>query len=326
MIAAAEAGAAILRGGGSALDAAIAAVVALENDPLFNAGYGSMLNSDRRIEMDAGLMVAAPRELRAPGARACAGPDPPRPRGIQTGAFGSGAVAAVSRVRNPILLARAVMEHTPHILMVGAGAERLAREAGIPVCAPNDLVTPRALERWKKWRAKSEPVPAPRCQFGTKRARGSGERYRGPRHGTVGAAAVDSDGTLAAATSTGGYPRKLAGRVGDSPVLGAGFFADHSGAASATGLGEAIIRLSLCREAVLELQRTTPGEAAARAIGMIGSMEAIPGADAGIIVIDRQGNPGYAHNADSMEVAMFDPERGLRYECVRPNRRSPARS
>ncbi len=230
----------------------------------------------------------------------------------------------MSRVRNPILLARAVMERTPHILMVGAGAERLAREAGIPVCAPDDLVTPRALERWKKWRAKSESVPAPRSQFGAKRARASGACYRGPRHGTVGAASVDSDGMLAAATSTGGYPRKLAGRVGDSPILGAGFFADHSGAASATGLGEAIVRLSLCREAVLGLRRMTPGEAAARAIGMIGPMSG--GADAGIIVIDRHGNPGYAHNADSMEVAMFDPERGLRYERVRPNRTSPSRS
>ena len=201
MIAAAQAGAAILRGGGSALDATIAAVVALENHPLFNAGYGSMLNADRRIEMDAGLMVAG-----------------------SAGRIATGAVAVVSRVRNPILLARAVMECTPHILMVGAGAERLAREAGIPLCAPDDLVTPRALERWKRGRAKSASVPAPRS------------RHSERRHGTVGAVAVDSHGTLAAATSTGGYPRKLAGRVGDSPILGAGLYLDNEvGSAGSTG-------------------------------------------------------------------------------------------
>ncbi|MFI5353446.1 MAG: isoaspartyl peptidase/L-asparaginase family protein [Candidatus Binatales bacterium] len=291
MIAAAEAGAAILREGGSALDAAIAAVVALENDPLFNAGYGSMLNADRRIEMDAGLMVAEP------AARSTA-------RTAAIGGITTGAVAAVSRVRNPILLARAVMEHTPHILMVGAGAENLAREAGIPLCAPDDMVAPRALTPWRKLK---RSAPGPR----------RGER----RHGTVGAVAADSHGALAAATSTGGYPRKLAGRVGDSPILGAGFFADHSGAASATGLGEAIIRLGLCRAAVMALRSVSARAAAARAIAAISRVPA----DAGIIVIDRQGNLGYAHNAD-MGVAMFDPERGLRYERVRPNRTSPNRT
>jgi len=283
MIAAAKSGAAILREGGSALDAAIAAVVALENNPLFNAGYGSMLNAARKIEMDAGVMVAAP-----------------------TGGITTGAVAAVSRVRNPILLARTVMERTHHILMVGAGAERLAREAGIPLCAPGDLVTARALARWRKLK-----------RFAP------GSRHGERRHGTVGAVVVDSHGTLAAATSTGGYSRKLAGRVGDSPILGAGFFADRSGAASATGLGEAIVRLSLCREAVMRLRRMTPSEAAARAIR---SMRTIPGADAGIVVIDSRGRLGYTHNAESMEVAMFDPARGLRYERVRPSRTSPNRT
>ena len=291
MIAAAEAGAAILRGGGSALDAAIAAVVALENDPLFNAGYGSMLNADRQVEMDAGVMLAERPVRSAARTAAIAG-------------IASGAVAAVSRVRNPILLARAVMERTPHILMVGAGAENLAREAGIPLCAPGDLVAPRAIAR-----SPSLKRLAP------------GPQRRERRHGTVGAVAADSHGTLAAATSTGGYPRKLAGRVGDSPILGAGFFADHRGAASATGLGEAIIRLGLCRAAVMALRSVSVHAAAARAIAAINRIPA----DAGIIVIDRQGNIGYAHNAD-MGVAMFDSERGLRYERPRPNRTSPNRT
>jgi L-asparaginase / beta-aspartyl-peptidase len=272
MIAAAQLGAGILRQGGSALDAVIAAVVALENDSHFNAGYGSMLNAAGRIELDAGLMVS----------------DSPPAN------LGTGAVAAVSRVRNPILLARAVMEHTRHVLMVGAGAERLARVARLPICRPRDLEPPYAIERWRKLKA---------------RARAG--------HGTVGAAAVDSSGTLAAATSTGGYSGKLAGRVGDSPILGAGFFAAKSGAASATGLGEAIIKLGLCRVAVNGLPRATAAGTAARAISAICE---IPNADAGIVVIDRKGRCGYAHNAQAMEVATFDLERGVRYELVRSQR------
>jgi beta-aspartyl-peptidase (threonine type) len=293
MLAAAEAGAKILRGGGSALDAAVAAVVALENDPLFNAGYGSMLNADGKVEMDAGLMVV-PADATNRSATADSGGH------SQTGrcnVFGAGAVAAVSYVRNPILLARAVMEHTRHILMAGEGAERIAGPAGMKLCRARDLVTQRALDRWKRWAGKSRtPI---------------GRRM----HGTVGAAAVDSRGSLAAATSTGGYPRKLAGRIGDSAILGAGFFAAEAGAASATGLGEAIIKLALCREAVTALRRVTAGAAAARAIT---SVSGIPGAEAGIVVIDRMGGFGYAHNAEAMEVAMFDPLRGVRHEMVKP--------
>jgi len=285
MIAAAEAGAAILREGGSALDAAIAAVVALEDHPLFNAGYGSMLNAAGKIEMDAGVMVAEHAARSAPRTDAMTG-------------IATGAVAAVSRVRHPILLARAVMERTPHILMVGSGAEGLAPEAEL--CAPGDLVTPRALARWRKLKRLAP-----------------GSRRRERRHGTVGAVAVDSRGMLAAATSTGGYSGKLAGRVGDSPILGAGFFADHGGAASATGRGEAIITLGLCRAAVMALRRVTARAAAA---GAIAAISRIPGADAGIVVIDRAGNIGYAHNAESMEVAMFDSNRGVRYELVKPRR------
>ncbi len=271
MIAAANAGATILRGGGNALDAVIAAVVALENDSHFNAGYGSMLNAAGKIELDAGLMVAPSANL------------------------GTGAVAAVSRVRNPILLARAVMEHTQHVLMVGAGAERLARVARLAMCRPRDLETSYALERWRKLKATALTG-----------------------HGTVGSAAVDSSGTLAAATSTGGYPGKLAGRVGDSPILGAGFFAAQTGAASATGLGEAIIKLGLCRAAIDGLRGATAATAAARAIAAISR---IPNADAGIVVIDRKGKFGSAHNAEAMEIATFDPERGVRYVLVRPQGR-----
>jgi beta-aspartyl-peptidase (threonine type) len=122
MMKAVKAGAAILRAGGSALDAVMASVVVLEDDPLFNAGYGSTLNADGAVEMDASVMCA------------------------MTGSVQAGAVAAVTRVKNPIRLARGVMEHTPHVIMTGEGAERLARECGLELCNPEDLIAPRARE------------------------------------------------------------------------------------------------------------------------------------------------------------------------------------
>lgn len=287
MLAAVESGAEILRCGGNALEAVVAAVKVLEDDPLFNAGYGSTLNADGKVEMDAGVMAARPGGS-AESRRRAAPPQPLR--------FCSGAVAAVSRVRNPILLARAVMELTPHVLMVGAGAERLSRRAGIRLCRAQELVSRRALERWRARMAQGGGRGAPRAaRLG---------------HGTVGAAAVDSRGVLAAATSTGGYPRKLAGRVGDSAILGAGFFVAETGAASATGLGEAIIKVALCREAVSALEWVTPSVAAARAIAGISR---IPGAEGGIVLVDRKSRVGFAHNAQRMAVAIFDLQSGVRY-------------
>lgn len=264
MLAAAERGAEVLRGGGSALDAVVAAVVALENDSWFNAGYGSTLDADGKVEMDASLMVF-----------------PPTP-----GRLGIGAVAVVSRVRNPIKLARAVMEFTPHVLMVGAGAERIAATAGVERCRPEQLISPRARKRWR-----------------------SRVRTLQSQHGTVGAVAVDARGAMAAATSTGGIAGKLPGRVGDSAIVGAGTFADHRGAASATGLGEAIIRTMLCLEAVRALDRLSPSRSA---IGAIARLRKVAGGEGGIIVLDRRGRFGYACNAQSMEVALFDPIEGVR--------------
>lgn len=272
MLQALKAGAAILRAGGSALDAVIASVVILEDDALFNAGYGSTLNADGAVEMDASVMIAT-----AAGSRA-------------------GAVAAVTRVKNPVRLARAVMDHTPHVLIAGAGAERVAQEFDVELCDPGDLIAPRARERFL--------------------ARIEREREAEPdAHGTVGAAALDLRGQLAAATSTGGVPGKLAGRVGDSAIIGAGTFANMMGAASATGNGEAIIMVSLCRETVSLLGETDPTAIARRRIArLIASQER----EAGIIIVDHRGRVGYAHNAETMEVAIFDATGAIRHERAAP--------
>lgn len=262
----------LLRGGASALDAVVAAVAALEDDPLFNAGYGSALNAEGEVEMDASVMAWPVAELAQNNLLA------------QTQS-GAGAVAAVSRVRNPILLARAVMETTPHVLMVGAGAERLAAAAGIARCRPQELIAERARTRWRSYHARLA-------------------------HGTVGAAALDSHGQLAAATSTGGLTGKLPGRVGDSAIVGAGTFAHPLGAASATGMGESILKLNLCRGAVELLEDSTPMRAAARSIAQLKNLS---GAEAGLIMVDRAGRLGYAHNARAMEIAYYSAATGLHH-------------
>ncbi|HEY2524478.1 MAG TPA: isoaspartyl peptidase/L-asparaginase [Candidatus Binataceae bacterium] len=315
MLAAVAAGADILRAGGSALDAVVAVVRVLEDHPLFNAGVGSLLTTDGTVEMDASLMAALPPPQPRHGAAAAARDIADlageagrggvargrRPRTL----LRAGAVAGITRVRNPILLARAVMELTPHIMMAGAGAERLARRARIPRCRPEELITQRARERW---RAAME-----------RRAEGTGIAATlgggpGP-FGTVGAVALDARGGLAAATSTGGVSGKLSGRVGDSAIIGAGTFADDAGAASATGQGEAIMQAMLCREVVVALTRGAPHAVAERAIAELAMLTA---GQAGVILVDRRGKFGYAHNAEVMDVATFDAAGGFDYRWVRP--------
>jgi L-asparaginase / beta-aspartyl-peptidase len=305
MMAAIRLGAGILRGHGSALEAVVATVTALEDHPMFNAGYGSLLNSEGNVEMDASVMfaepVAAPTALQ-PAAR---GKRPRHADHVDGSDYtvSAGAVAAVSRVRNPIMLARAVMEHSPHILMAGAGAESFARKVGVRLVRPEEMVTERARDRWR----------ARKQQTGMLEAEAAARAAMG--HGTVGAVAVDEHGGIAAATSTGGVPGKLFGRVGDSALIGAGTFAHAFGAASATGQGEAIILTALCREAVLALADASPSAVAREAI-----LEMIDatGAEAGVILVDRRGRIGYAHNAASMQVARYDPVGGLNHMWLEP--------
>lgn len=243
--AAALAGWKILNKRGSALDAAEAAVAALEDNPLFNAGTGSALNSLGKVEMDAAIMEG--QSLRA------------------------GAVAAVSGIKNPIKLARRVMEDGRHVLLAGKGALLFARQIGFPECSPKALIVNREKKRWES------------------------------KHGTVGCVAFDAKGDLAVGTSTGGIFDKLSGRVGDSPLIGCGTYADDYGAASCTGHGEAIIRLLLAKRAVGYLQEGVEAPTAAEmAVGDLED-ERI-GGTGGIILIDRWGNVGYARNTTHMPV------------------------
>jgi beta-aspartyl-peptidase (threonine type) len=259
-LAAARAGHAVLAQGGSALDAVIAAVAALEDDPVFNAGHGAALNYDGEIELDASVMEGA--ELRG------------------------GAVACVRDLKSPVRLARAVMERSPHLLLVGEGAQEFARAQGFATLPPGALVTPRARGRWEKARAE-----------GAKPSRDGG---------TVGAVALDAQGHVAAATSTGGTPLKLRGRVGDSPILGAGTYADdEGGAASATGHGESILRVTLTRACVDRMRQGAPAPVAAEA-GLV-ALTRVKG-EGGLILVDRKGGLGLAFNTERMARGWVDAQ------------------
>ena len=243
----------ILLRDGKAVDAVTAAVVVLEDSPLFNAGRGSSFNSDGEIEMDASIMDGA--TLRA------------------------GAVAAVRHVRNPILAARAVMEASRHVLLAGDGAERFARKQGLKMESPAYFRTAKRLAALRKNR----------------------KNY----HGTVGAVALDRAGNLAAATSTGGYTGKLPGRVGDSPIIGAGTYADNRACAvSGTGLGEAFIRAAVGHDVCARMLygKSPLRSAAASALQNVAQL----GADGGLIAVDRRGNVAMPFNSEGMFRACID--------------------
>jgi beta-aspartyl-peptidase (threonine type) len=296
LLAAVDSGARILRDGGSAIDAVATTVKMLEDDPLFNAGYGSVLTLDGQVEMDAAVMVAEHSRTNQSSPNGASGAAA-RDSATAMIRIRAGGVVLVSRVRNPILLARAVMELTPHVLLGGAGAERLARRAGLELCRPDELISERSRERWQK--------------LMESRAMADDEV---DRHGTVGAVAIDAHGDIAAATSTGGISGKLPGRIGDSAIIGAGLFGDARGGASATGTGEAILRMGLCREAVLALEHEAPAKVAERAIARLAEET---NAQAGIVLVDSSGRIGYAHNAQAMQIAIFDLQ-GLRHLAVEP--------
>jgi beta-aspartyl-peptidase (threonine type) len=273
MRAAVEKGRAILRAGGSALDAVCATVVVLEDNPIFNAGTGAVLNFDGFCELDASVMTS--REARA------------------------GAVAALQRVKNPVLVARKVMEETDHVMLAGEGAQRFARVMGFP---DHDPVTPARKADWQDKRKRVDEVLG-KHSLKMRRFLKDHPEYAG---GTVGAAAVDADGVLAAATSTGGVTLKLVGRVGDSPVPGAGNYASRFVAASATGTGEFVLR-SLATRAISEAMEH--GAPLARAMdGVLDGLRRDFDADVGIVGVDSSGTPAAQHLTRDMPHAFFTAE------------------
>jgi beta-aspartyl-peptidase (threonine type) len=265
-----QAGRAILLAGGAALDAVCATVVALEDNPAYNAGTGSVLNYDGFVEMDACVMEST-------GARA-------------------GAVAALQRVKNPILVARKVMEETDHVMLAGEGAQRFARVMGF---GDHDPVTVQRRADWEDKKRRIAEVLGPKS-LNVRRFLRDHPAYSG---GTVGAVAVDARGVLAAATSTGGVTLKLVGRVGDTPIPGAGNYASERIAASATGTGEYVMR-SLATRAISErVAAGAPLDAAIAAV--LEQMGRDFEADVGLIAVDRAGLAMARHRTRDMPHGWF---------------------
>lgn len=266
LAAALEAGAAVLRRGGSAMDAVEAAVRLMEDNPAFNAGRGAVLTFDGRAELDAAIMDGATRR--------------------------AGAVAGVTTTRNPISLARRVMERTRHVLLARDGADAFSREQGLEQVAPEWFVTDEA-------RRDLEAVKA-RGQFDGRPAAAPAQ----PRHlGTVGAVARDAAGNIAAATSTGGLTAKRWGRIGDAPIVGAGTYADNRGCAvSATGSGEYFIRLGVAHEicARVRLAGEAIGPAARTVVN--GELKAL-GGEGGVILMGATGPGDWAFTTPIMSRA-----------------------
>ncbi|MFQ5682019.1 MAG: isoaspartyl peptidase/L-asparaginase family protein [Candidatus Binatia bacterium] len=233
--------------GASALDAVERSLVVLEDNPTFNAGTGSTLNSLGQVEMDAAIMDGR--------------------------SLSGGAVAAVRGIKNPIKLARKVLEDGRHVLLAGDGALLFAQQSGIPQCSPESLIV---------------------------RDR---RRERRDKHGTVGCVALDRAGGIVAGTSTGGIFNKLPGRVGDSAALGCGIYADEVAGVSCTGMGEGIIRTVMAKTALdMVRSKSHPLTAAKRAITLL---EKKTGSRAGVIIIDHRGRFGYARNTERMPMCLI---------------------
>lgn len=262
---AATVGQRVLLNGGSAVDAVEAAVRVLEDSPVCDAGRGSYLNTNGDVELDALIMDGATMEL--------------------------GAVAAVQLIQNPITLARHVMLSRYHSFLVGAGAEAFADSIGMPRCDKDSLITDEQLAIYRELktgaiRKETEPLQNV-VRFGD----------------TVGAVAIDTEGNVAAATSTGGTKGKLPGRVGDSPLVGSGGYADNwTGAVSATGHGESLMKVVISKRVCdFIAQGLSAQKACEAAIGVL--VERVNG-KGGVIAIDMRGRPGIAYNTTAMPAAL----------------------
>src|SRR5438067_9174451 len=254
----------VLDHGGTALDAVEEAVVIMEDDETFDAGRGSFLNRDGKVQLDALIMDGA--TLRA------------------------GGVGCVERIANPVRAARKILSDSPHVYFVGEGAERFAAEHGIALCKNEDLIIPREVERLREFQARtieqSEDLFAPEIS-----------------HDTVGAIALDQNGNIAAATSTGGTLSKAPGRLGDSSLIGCGCYADNlRAAASTTGWGEPIMKLVLAKWAADRVQSGSAPEWVAKEA--ISYLEERLDGHGGIILLDCAGRFGIAHNTPRMAWAV----------------------
>ena len=266
---AATAGNKVLTNGGTSLDAVEKAVRYLEDDPTFDAGRGSFLNASGEVEMDA--MIMHGKDLR----------------------FGS--VAAVRNIRHPITLARNVMQETNHCMLAGQGAIDFARSIGMEMVPTSDLLTAREIERWnmlqkeKGYDNRSAFAPA---------------NLKRPM-GTVGAVAIDDEGNISAATSTGGTPNKMPGRVGDSPLIGCGTYADNQTAGvSVTGYGESIMKVTLARRVCSNIEKGLGIVLAAEEA--ISYLRTRVNGLGGVIAIDHDGNWTHHFNTPRMAIACVD--------------------
>ena len=250
---AADKGFDILENGGSSVDAVEAAIIILEDNPLFNAGRGSVYTSEEKQEMDASIMTGKDNE--------------------------AGAVSSVTNVKNPISLARHVMEETPHVMFTSSGAEKLARDNNIEQVEQSYFANPDRLKSLKKAQENKK--------------------------GTVGVVAIDKNRVITAGTSTGGMTNKAPGRVGDSPIIGAGTWVENNSCGvSATGHGEYFIRFSVAKEICVKAryQNKSIQQASTEVMNQLKEI----GADGGVIVMDSQGNYAFAFNTPAMARAYKD--------------------
>ncbi len=285
---AAAQGQAVLLRGGSALDAVEEAILILEDSPVLDAGRGSYLNIAGEVEMDALIMDGRTLDL--------------------------GAVAAVQRVKNPISLARRVMADTEHNFLVGRGAEVFADAIGFPRCREEDLLVGDELARYLKLRQQEEYKTV--------------EIFSEPGSmgDTVGAVAMDAEGNLAAGTSTGGTRKKMVGRVGDSPLVGSGGYADNlTAAVSATGYGEALMKVLISKQVSDFVKEGMSAQAACEAA--IKLLEERVNGLGGLIAIDAQGRPGMAFNTTAMPHAWaIGGEEVQEGDYLNPDQNSTTRS
>jgi beta-aspartyl-peptidase (threonine type) len=283
-----EAGAEVLRNGGQALDAVQAAIQLMEDDPLFNAGRGAVFTAEGRNELDAAVMNGA--DLTA------------------------GAVAGLTATRHPIAAARAVMEQSPHVMLIGSGADAFAASVGLEQVDPSFFFTER---RWQGLESglRRQNLPIPARPAGAPAAPAAGMADNDPgapplnerKFGTVGAVALDGQGHLAAGTSTGGISGKRWGRVGDVPVIGAGTYASNRDgcAVSATGDGEFYIRASVARDICARITGGATAQAAAQA--EVDDALSL-GGSGGVVVMDARGRPAFAMTTSGMYRGLIGPD------------------